>query len=107
MELMGSAEFTNSHGDKLKITFFKDSAGGFHVITKADRFREDREPRFIGGKVVHLKVKTFTQETTITATDSARQARIEFNLSRVMNLDPSYSNSDFQAWLRETEGEEQ
>lgn len=100
MELMEKAQFTNKLGDRVNVSLFKDGAGGYHVITKAQRYREETEQRFINKKSVELNVKRFTEETTITATAFEAQAHIEFNMSRAIEGDPTFTMADFIEWQK-------
>jgi hypothetical protein len=103
MELKEKAEFTNHNGDKVTITLFQDSAGGFHLITGCKMLRRTEEKRIVDGALVGIPVNTWTDETSIAQIPTRQVAIVEFNMTRAIQGDPEYSMKAFTEWQTATD----
>jgi hypothetical protein len=105
MELLEKSEFTNIWRDKVTITLFQDSAGGFHLIVASERSRKETEQRITNGELVAITSNVHNKETRIIQLPTKAMALNEFNLYRVLEKDPGYGMDEYSNWQKTLEGE--
>jgi len=100
-------EFTNRHGDAVKLQASADSFGGFHLVTHIKMIRRTEEIRVVNGSMVKIPKSTITDETSHAQFPTELSVLNELNLERVMNADPLFSSADYSEWQKSLTNKEE
>jgi len=105
MNTLMEKEFTNRHGDNVKVTLMQDSFNAFHLIVKAKRLRVEEQHRVKDGAMVTHEKRIMTDETSHANIPDRTTAVVEFFCECYWNALPGYTNDHLQADIKREKGE--